>query len=205
MLRVWEPREPFVVLGHGSSADSEVRLSACRAARAPVLRRPSGGATVLQAPGCLNYALILTIASGLKDIAASNCEIMNRVKSALEPLVSAAIAIEGFTDLAIDGRKFSGNAQYRKKRALLFHGSILLDCDLALIQKLLFAPSRQPAYRQNREHEDFLTNLNLPAAEVKSAFREAWGAAEELANVPQDKITELVEQRYTRDEWIFRF
>ena len=205
VLRVWEPREPFVVLGHGSRVDREVRLLACRSARVPVLRRPSGGAAVVQAPGCLNYALILKIAPhGLTDIAATNCDIMKRVKNALEPLVGAPIAIEGFTDLTVGGRKFSGNAQYRKKRALLFHGSVLLDCDIAMIQKLLLAPPRQPAYRRTRPHEEFLMNLKLPAAAVKAALRDAWGAAEDLAEVPQERIAALTEKRYTRDEWTFR-
>lgn len=204
VLRVWEPREPFVVLGHGSHAEREVRLSACRAAGVPVLRRPSGGATVLQAPGCLNYAVILTIVSGLKDIAASNCAIMKRVKSALEPLAGASIAIEGFTDLTIGGRKFSGNAQYRKKHALLFHGSLLLDCDLALIQALLLPPERQPAYRLNRQHDEFLMNLKISADAVKAALREAWSAREELADAPHDKIAALVGQRYAREDWTFR-
>ena len=46
ILRVWEPREYFVVLGYSSRMRSEVNLSSCHAARIPVLRRCSGGGTV---------------------------------------------------------------------------------------------------------------------------------------------------------------
>ncbi|HTM06875.1 MAG TPA: lipoate--protein ligase family protein [Verrucomicrobiae bacterium] len=205
VLRVWEPRETFVVVGHGSRVEREVALAACRGAGVRVLRRPSGGAAVVQAPGCLNYALILRIGPhGLTDVAATNCYVMKRVKNALEPLVGAPIAIDGFTDLTVGGRKFSGNAQYRKKRALLFHGSLLLDCDIATIQKLLLDPPRQPAYRRRRPHEEFLMNLQLPAAAVKAALREAWGAVKHLDDVPHDQIATVAERRYTRDEWTFR-
>jgi lipoate---protein ligase len=204
-LRLWEPRGSFVVLGHGSRTEREVALAACRAARVPVLRRPSGGAAVLQAPGCLNYTLVLKITPrGLADVAATNAYVMTRLKSALEPLVGAPIAIEGFTDLAIGGRKFSGNAQYRKKRALLFHGSFLLDCDLHLMEKLLLAPPRQPAYRQRRTHGEFLTNLHIPADALKTALREGWGAEEELRRVPLDSIERLTRSRYSLKEWNFR-
>src|SRR6266852_576362 len=62
VLRVWEPREHFVVLGYANKAFLEVNLEACLKRRIPILRRCSGGGTVLQGPGCLNYSLLLKIA-----------------------------------------------------------------------------------------------------------------------------------------------
>src|SRR5262249_6757477 len=176
-LRFWEPQTRFVVLGHASRVEEEISLHACRAAGVPMLRRPSGGAAVLQAPGCLNYTVIVNIASrGLGEVAAANAYVMERSRRALEPLVGAPVAIEGFTDLTLGGRKFSGNSQYRKKHALLFHGSFLLDCDISLIERLLPAPPRQPDYRRRRPHRDFLTNIHIPAAAIKAALREVWNA-----------------------------
>jgi len=205
VLRFWEAREAFVVLGHGSRAEREASLGACAAAHAPVLRRSSGGAAVVQAVGCLNYALILEIAPrGLTDVAATNAYVMERLRSAIQPLVQAEVAVAGFTDLTLGGRKFSGNSQYRKKRALLFHGCFLLGCDLDLIEKLLLAPPRQPAYRERRTHRDFLTNLNADAAAVKAAVKRACGAEQELEDIPRARIAALVRERYDRDEWNFR-
>jgi lipoate-protein ligase A len=205
-LRFWEPQSPFVVLGHASRVEDEISLEACRAAGVPVLRRPSGGAAVLQAPGCLNYTLSLNIAArGLGEVAAANAYVMERSRRALEPLVGAPVAIEGFTDLTVAGRKFSGNAQYRKKRALLFHGSFLLDCDISLIEKLLLSPSRQPDYRRRRSHGDFLTNIHIAAAAIKAALRESWNAVEQRPAPPAEKIEALVRERYARDDWTLRF
>ena len=73
------------------------------------------------------------------------------------------IAIRGHTDLAIGGRKFSGNSQRRRKHFLLFHGTFLLNFDLALIGELLRMPSKEPDYRESRKHADFLTNINVSA------------------------------------------
>src|ERR1700690_2157697 len=58
-LRFWEPSEPSVVLGRTNSADREVRLDRCRSLGIPVFRRSSGGGTVVQGPGCLNFSLVL--------------------------------------------------------------------------------------------------------------------------------------------------
>ena len=59
LLRFWESDRRFVVLGYANRVADEVDVEACRAEDVPVLRRCSGGGTVLQGPGCVNYALIL--------------------------------------------------------------------------------------------------------------------------------------------------
>src|SRR5688572_6131078 len=61
VLRFWESPTHFVVVGYGNKVDSEVEVAACRADGIPILRRCTGGGTVLQGPGCLNYSLVLRI------------------------------------------------------------------------------------------------------------------------------------------------
>ena len=58
-LRVWSPKDYFVVLGYSNRIEEEVHTAFCEKNKLPVLRRVSGGGTVLQGPGCLNYSLIL--------------------------------------------------------------------------------------------------------------------------------------------------
>ncbi len=129
---------------------------------------------------------------------------MGRLKQALEPLLDSEVAIQGVSDLARGAQKFSGNAQYRKRRALLFHGTFLLKFDIPLIDKLIPPPPKQPLYRQNRPHGEFLINLNLPATTIKSALKQSWGAGEELKDVSFDTIETLVRKRYSKDEWNLR-
>ena len=206
VLRLWEPRDYFVVVGYGNSVAREVNLEACRAAGIPVLRRCSGGGTVLQGPGCLNYTVILKMTGSdqLQTITGANKFVLERNRIALQPLVNEPIEPKGQTDLAIRDVKFSGNAQRRKRNHLIFHGTLLLDFDLALIEKYLPLPSQQPGYRHNRRHSDFLTNLNLPADSVKTALRSAWNASESLHSIPIDLVEELSETRYSADEWNLR-
>ena len=100
-------------------------------------------------------------------------------------------------------KKFSGNAQRRKKKFLLFHGTFLLRFDFSLIEKVLPLPSLQPDYRQNRPHSDFLTNLDLPAAAVKRALRAIWQADEPLEIVPHETISSLTRDKYVTEKWKF--
>lgn len=203
VLRFWESPTPFVVVGYANHIATEVH----NGITVPVLRRCSGGGTVVQGPGCLNYALILRISAAgpLSHVTGANHFIMQRHADALRPLLGDACAARGTTDLALGDRKFSGNAQRRKRHWLLFHGSFLYNFDLALISRLLRSPSRQPAYRQGRAHGEFVTNIAPAPATLKSALRTAWGAQTPLPVAPTARIAELVATRYGTAEWNRKF
>ena len=77
-------------------------LDACRDDGVPVLRRFSGGGAVVLGPGCLNYAVALSLVSRpeLADVAASFQFILGRIVAALDV---PGLSIAGETDLALDG------------------------------------------------------------------------------------------------------
>ena len=210
ILRFWETRKTFAVVGYANKVATEVNVAACAAKRIPIFRRCSGGGTVLQGAGCLNYALILRITDGgpVHNITSANQFIMERNRAAIETVFKSEIGnrkseilINGHTDLAIGGLKFSGNSQRRKKSFLLFHGTFLLNFNLALVGEFLRMPSLQPDYRASRSHDDFLVNLNLPADQIKAALKKIWNATGELKTVPQSDIQKLAVQKYSTDEW----
>ncbi len=207
LLRFWESPTPFVVVGYSNHLAREVNLDACREDGVPVLRRCSGGGTVLQGHGCLNFSLILRIPPDgpLSNLTGTNNFIMQRHADAFRPLLGDGCRATGTTDLAVGDRKFSGNAQRRKRRFLLFHGTFLLDFDLPLIARLLQFPSRQPDYRQGRSHLDFVMNTGLSRFAVKETLKQTWQSNEPLKLIPFDKIRALAQNRYSQDEWTFKF
>jgi len=207
VLRFWEPVTHFVVVGYANRAAAEVNLPCCRANHIPLLRRCTGGGTVVQGPGCLNYSLILRVAgsTSLQTISATNNFILHRHKTALAELLGQRVELEGHTDLAIGRRKFSGNSQRRRKHCLLFHGTFLLGLDLSVVEKTLRFPSKQPDYRAKRSHGDFLLNLGLPADKVKAALIETWKPTGQLAQIPLGQVDSLVREKYSREEWNFKF
>src|SRR5713101_1696181 len=73
VLRLWEWPAFAVVLGSASRLAEDVDEAACLADGVPILRRASGGGTVLLGPGCLCYSLVLAYASSpaLREIRSS--------------------------------------------------------------------------------------------------------------------------------------
>jgi lipoate---protein ligase len=210
VLRLWESSAPFVVVGYGNSVVREVFQEQCAERGIPILRRCSGGGTVVQGPGCLSYNLTLRIDShaALQTVTATNDFIMQRNRAALESIVTQRVSVQGCTDLAFEegGRwwKFSGNAQRRRRRALVFHGTILHSFDLGLVGQLLRFPSSQPGYRSDRPHSEFVRNLPAGPSAIRDALRHAWSAEEAAPKTPPPRITELLQQHYLNDDWNLR-
>lgn len=172
-LCIWEPREYTVVAGYSNRRFREIHLDVCEREGVPIVRRHSGGGTVTIGPGCLNYALILPITDRheLGSISRTNIWLMERLRRAVAGAYGQAISVRGHTDLALGDRKFSGNAQYRRRRAVLFHGTLMRDMDIGFIERTLVLPSRAPAYRRGRSHRKFLTNLPVASRDLKQALR----------------------------------
>lgn len=163
-LLIWEAAHPAVVLPRNGAADAWANLDACVARDVPILRRDSGGGAVVLGPGCLNYALILSL-----DARPEMVDVSGSYATLLRAMVDA-LAIPGVTihstDLGLCNRKFAGHAQRRLRHTLLHHGTILYGLDLDLIDALLPEPLQRPAWRGSRRHREFLTNAPLLRAEL---------------------------------------
>ena len=130
---------------------------------------------------------------------------MEKNRRALERLLGKKVEVRGHTDLTLGDLKFSGNAQRRKRRRLLFHGTFLLDFDLGYLEKTLQIPSKQPAYRANRGHSAFVTNLGVPAERVKKALAAVWGAEGKMTKAPEERMRTLARERYSNEDWNLKF
>ena len=177
ILRFWESDCPFVVLGRSSRVDDDVDLTACEGDSIPILRRTSGGGTVLQGPGCLSYAFVLPLEwhPDLATIRTTNGFILERIATTLRQW-EPATSFRGISDLAIGNTKISGNAQRRTGKAVLFHGTILHGLNADLVARYLRHPLRQPDYRSDRPHRTFLRTINAPPQAIKQAIASAWNA-----------------------------
>jgi lipoate-protein ligase A len=201
-LRFWEPNEQMVVLGRASQAERELNRERCQQEQVPVLRRCSGGAAIVTGPGCLMYSLVL----GLQDRPQLRMPdeahrfVLQQVAGALESL-SPDIAHLGTSDLAIGGRKFSGNSLRCKRNHILYHGTLLYDFPLQQISTFLQMPPRQPGYRQERDHHDFVVNLDTEADLLRQMLVEQWQPTGASGDWPRERTEQLVASRYCRAEW----
>lgn len=203
VLRFYESPTPCVVVGYGNRVATEVDVAACDAAGVTILRRSSGGGTVVLGPGCLAYAVVLPmeLRPELGTVTGSNRWVMERNRRALEGVLGRPVAIRGHTDLAVGELKFSGNAQRRRRRALLFHGTFLLALDLELISGCLRRPSWEPEYRNGRGHREFLVNLGVSGELVRRELARVWGVVGGWGGRIEASVARLVSERYGVREW----
>jgi len=204
-LRVWESPVLCAVLGSSRPARGDLDLAACAAAGVPVVRRSSGGGTVLQGPGCLSYALVLDHARPdlARGIRAADRLVLDRHAAALRPRFGP-VERAGVSDLVVAGRKFSGNAQRRRRRFTLYHGTFLYAFDLGWIVRLQPLPERRPAYRGERAHAEFVANLSCARAELVATLRAAWDARQPACPPDPGLVERLLRERYGQKEWTFR-
>src|SRR5262249_6225479 len=85
ILRLWEWQSPAVILGAGCRLTEDLKEMQCQADRVPILRRSSGGGTVLLNAGCLCFTLVLSYNRdpALCEIRSSICFILRRIRDAL--------------------------------------------------------------------------------------------------------------------------
>lgn len=206
VLRVWNQPTPAVIVGAGGSVEIDVNQEACAADGVPVVRRSSGGGTVLLDSGCLCVSVVLRIDRlGLDSIPGATAFVMEKLRAAVQPGLPGVV-VAGTGDLAADGRKVAGSAQQRKRRHLLHHASILGASDVTRerIARYLRRPEREPAYRAGRDHADFLGWVPRDLGRVKAEVIAAWEPAGVYPNPPLERVRELVAEKYGRDEWNLR-
>lgn len=202
LLRLWEMPTTCVILGRSSKAEVEVNMDAVRRDGIPVMRRSSGGATVVAGPGCLMYSVLLSYEKRpyLRNLNEAHREVMEKLVEAIQPYVPE-IDWDGTCDLTLEGRKLSGNALRCRLKYLLYHGTFLLGFPISSIEHYLLEPPRQPDYRLKRKHADFVTSLPMQSDHLRRRLIEVWGANDK-ASLPSPQFVEkLLQERYSNPEW----
>lgn len=193
-LRFWESARPFIVLGRLAKESEDIYLEQAQADHIPILRRTSGGGTVVQGPGCLNFTFVFDRKRhpDLADLRKSYVWINGKVIEALWACGIQAV-FKPISDIALAAgeKKFSGNAQHRTKQFILHHGTILYDFDLKLISRYLKIPKDVPEYRRKRPHEEFVTNISLQPTVFKQSLAGLFGLSS-VEQPPKPSSQELL-------------
>lgn len=156
-----EGSPPSIVMGISADMHRVVDLPIAEKKKVPLIRRFSGGGTVLVGPDTLFVSFIL----GKSALA---------LKPFPEPILrwnadfyAKAWNLPDFqlreNDYCIGDKKFGGNAQYITKNRWTHHTCFLWDYSEGDMDVLLL-PERRPKYRLSRPHKDFLVRLRAYAA-----------------------------------------
>jgi lipoate---protein ligase len=208
-VRFWEPREYAVILGASRRIRDDIQVEACRADGVPILRRSSGGGTVVIGPGALNVSVILpaTAAPGLSAVDAAQRHVLDRIAASIGR-AGRLVTVLGHGDLAIGDRKCGGSAQRRLKRWFMVHCSILYAFPIERIVRYLAIPARQPAYREGRAHRDFVCNLELTRQALVDVLHPddspCLGPSPALDG-PMGLLPALLAEKYANPSWVERY
>ncbi len=177
--------DPCIVAGRNNVLEQWVNLAAAAADGIPVLRRFSGGGAVYHDRDVLNYSFIVPRADVerlARDIESTT--LANKYIAVFIGLMVCALErlAPGFTparlsDVNLNGRKVSGNAQRIAREVVLHHGTLLVRCPLAEIERYLPIPPDRPGVG----HAQFITGL-----------------AEEGLTPGLDKLRELIAAEFRR-------
>lgn len=208
-LRFWEADDYFIVVGRAGKVREDCFVTECRNGKIKIIRRVSGGGAVLQGPGCLNFSLILSYKRDerYRSIRGSYLGILNDISASFQ---KTGLNVEFFpiSDLALGGKKISGNAQARKRKYFLHHGTFLYDFDLSRIEKYLLHPVCEPEYRRERSHKSFLTNIPVSPRVIRETVKNVFTVNESeyfLRKEDIDLTRNLAASKYSKDDWNYVF
>ncbi len=209
ILRIWESKDYFIVLGSSQVVSEEVFWDECISRNIKILRRCSAGGAVLQGPGCVNFSLSLNLERypQLRNIRESYNILLSSLYNILNNKWKINTTIAGISDLCYKGKKVSGNAQRRNSKVLLHHGTLLYQVNYDLMGEILKMPHTQPDYRSGRPHREFVGFLPLHQEEIVETILSTFAADGFFSSLTEEEIKgiqNLAMSKYSNPEWNFK-
>lgn len=206
-LLVHHAAPPAVVLGMSGQVHRDVVVERVVADGVPVIRRFSGGGTVYVDRSTL-FSTLISTADFLRpdQVKVFPREVMAWVGGFYRRAFADAHVEDGAVfalrenDYVWGRHKFGGNAQRMSSARWLQHTSFLWDFEEVKLNAYLAHPEKQPAYRLQRPHSDFVCRLKdrFPARSIEDmvgAIRGAMGElGVELVDVPATEVEGALEE-----------
>lgn len=223
-LRFYTWKPSAVSIGRFQTLADQINVDKCRKDGVDIVRRISGGGAVYHdQDGEITYSII----AKLSNLGCADLDMLSAYQKICSGL-NEAITILGTQavyrapdpkrcpNLAISGKKISGNAQTSKKGILLQHGTFLLDINHTKMFTYLKVPWAKTLNEVLKVSKRKLTSAkqelgtNFSASEAYSALVKGFEKALDVEFV-EDRLTEYEQKlaqknrkkRFVTEEWTF--
>ena len=213
-VRFYRWRPSAISIGYFQRLSEEVDLASCDAHGIDYVRRITGGGAVFHEDE-LTYSIV---------ISESHPSIPKHILESYA-LICQAI-IEGFSvlnipsdyapinDILVNGKKISGNAQTRKLRTVLQHGTILMDVDVDKMFSVLKVPNEKIKDKLITNVKERVTSLRHVTGEpiffdtvadaMKQGFEKTFNVTLEEGVITEDELQlseGFVKDCFGNDSW----
>jgi lipoate---protein ligase len=208
----WIPR--CVTIGYFQSLHEEVDVRACQLYGYDVVRRSTGGGAVFHDKE-ITYSFVIREDDGLivRDILKSYEQISQGVIAAVKKLGLDARFVP-LNDLIVNDKKFSGNAQTRKKKTILQHGTVLLCVNIPKMFSLLKVSDEKIRGKLITKVEERVTALDRQIGREVSfhemqrllieGYAEALGVELTVGSLSlseRSRAEEIMKEKYANRSW----
>ena len=210
IFMLWQ-NDNTIVVGKNQNTLAEINYDYVKEHQINVVRRLTGGGAVYHDMGNVNYTFIERNAS----------EHFNNYARFTQPIIEILnqlgvnACLSGRNDLLIDGKKFSGNAQYSWKGSMLHHGTLMFSSSIKDISAALRVNPLKIQSKGIKSVSSRVTNisshLNEPLTirqfcekilgEILRRYPDA--ALYELTDADIAQVEQLVETKYGTWDWNF--
>ncbi len=199
---------PTLMIGRYQNAYAEVNMDYAKAHDINIVRRITGGGTIYTDPNGWQFSFI-NKAHDKKEI-----DFHTYTKPIIDALASIDVQAvkSGRNDLLIDGKKFSGNAQYVKKNVMLHHGSLLFDTDLSELVRSLTPDDEKLISKGIKSVKSRVTNIadhmdkkisSLQFRDLMLSFLTRDMLTYELSEQDEKRVMQIKAQVFDSWEWNF--
>lgn len=208
VLLLWQ-NGPSVIIGRYQNTIEEINEDFIDENNINVVRRNTGGGAVYHDYGNLNYSFIVPSEDKKIDFETFTKPVIDALR---EMGIEASLA--GRNDLVVEGKKFSGNAQYTYNGRLLHHGTLLFDADLSTLDKALKMKKGKIESKSIKSVRSKVTNLkpyfneDVDVNQFKEKLLEHFYKSENLKEykvTAEDRknIEALADEKYRTWKWTY--